>query len=1076
MNSEESIENISLSELQDMNPTEQNAEQAKGAKFANIVSSAMANAAIRQTTKENTIRSDKPESNVSNDPRLEETEPLLKPTINTNLSNCENTKTTDDDESGISQREKWKLEIIYWLDSSPFLKWWDVVDMLLNFLFVISYIILTWHSIGPRGTEIAPPPPPRIYEGNCFLTIDLDFFIAFALFMQWVPRIYFTLSPMEELKSTWSIFTIASFGAAVLVYFDFVLSKGTFLEGGPLVYLYPFRFWRLHNSIARTFKVGQNKFFRMTPVQQQVVLLALSIFNTLFTVAAYVHICLYKIQKYYDLNFFDIFYTITVSVTSGLSTDIVPDNMFSRVITLGVMLVGAVYLPTQLGQLMDLIKSTSRYSAPFVSKSGRSHVVILGNLEITALRGFLREFFAADHGTLTLTTHVVLLAVDEPSEDLEALLSDPVYEHRVQYVKGSPMSFKAMKSAGSLRKFHPDLMIYAQILLPRNKTHLENIADQVLCIDEFKLGMAAQNCLSPGFSTILYLLTNSISDHSVKLLAGQVKAQWANEYLGGAQMELYQVNLCDKFQNLTYEEAAMFAYRQHGAVMFAIGDRDSDSGDPKLNLNPIGTVLKEGEIAFLIADDSNTAHKVAKYYMGNQIAESEKMFTDDFWSIETIKSYLADRAPKLTKKVMSPSQDNQNSQQSLEAIPRVVDKLRQKAFDLVQKKRLNSGESAVEEEAPRARSLHRSNSGHMGDFSIKRMNSAESLKAKFNQETISDVGKQSAPSVTSEKSGCDGSESLSQSVPARFNVVRAAIEDMDKLEYKEGISIPGDIQDHVVYCCLQENFPLAIAYFVAPFRQKDPDTPIVILCKSPPGSEEWEVIEEYENIFYIIGTPLLRKDLRKTRITHAKRTICFSDPYQSNITERVTDATTLLALLNIQAMCENTDNFVTSEFIHSENMKIIGKSTTSSTKVVSSDAVEVQMQNIIPSFCGGHLFSQEMFHSVLCQAYYEKNLLAVLKSFLFNGTESMKPAETPNTDYGNFFQESLPENEMFVGMPFGSLFSYMLWEHKCLIIALYRQNQDGNMFNYVVLNPDKSSQIRPGDTMYLLGPNRPNWN
>ncbi|KAJ3310632.1 hypothetical protein HDV04_004875 [Boothiomyces sp. JEL0838] len=1117
-NSDDSMEKISLSEVREMNSIKEHSDskrpnqdshqkqstsdtsvikgeskkdklEIKGEKLADLVGTLM------NTEKSKAVES-KSSNKISTNPSVadlslnssdeqnkDEKDTLLKPSINTDFKKPDLVQNSGDDDSGISQYEN-----IYWLDSSPFLKWWDVVDMLLNFLFVVSYITLTWHSIGPRGTEIAPPPPPRIYE-------DIDFFIAFALFAQWAPRIYFNLSPLEELQSTWSIFTIASFGAAVLVYFDFVLSKGTFLEGGPLL--------------------GQNKFFRMTPVQQQVVLLALSIFNTLFTVAAYVHICLYKIQKYYDLNFFDIFYTITVSVTSGLSTDIVPDNMFSRVITLGVMLVGAVYLPTQLGQLMDLIKSTSKYAAPFVPKSGRSHVVILGNLEITALRGFLREFFATDHGTLTLTTHVVLLAVDEPSEDLEALLSDPVYEHRVQYVKGSPMSFKAMKSAAvhlakaafvlasrisdvepieedartvmrclSLRKFHPDLMIYAQILLPRNKTHLENIADQVLCIDEFKLGMAAQNCLSPGFSTILYLLTNSISDHAVKVLAEQVKAQWADEYLGGAQMELYQVNLCEKFHNMTYEEAAMFAYQQHGAILFAIGEQDPDADELKLNLNPIGTILKEGEIAFLIADDSKTAHRVSKYHVGKHLAETEKMFSEDFWSHEKIQSFLAEKAPIVHKNVEFHSKGDLDSQQSLESIPRVVDKLRQKAFDLVQKKRsssVKSGESAIEKEAPRAHSLHRSNSGQSADFSLRRMSSAESVKVKHmldkeNLSPISETGKQSAPSVTSEKSGYEYSESYSQSgVPARFSAIHSAMEAMDKLEYKEGISIPADINDHIVYCCLQENFPLAIAYFVAPFRQKDPDTAIVILCKSPPSSEEWEVIEEYENIFYIIGTPLLRKDLRKTRITHAKRTICFSDPYQSNITERVSDATTLLALLNIQAMCENTDNFVTSEFIHSENMKIIGKSHTSSSKVVSSDAVEVQMQNIIPSFCGGHLFSQEMFHSVLCQAYYEKNLLSVLKSFLFNGTEEKKAASTPNTDFGNFFQEPLPENELFVGMPFGTLFSYMLWEHKCLVIALYRQNQEGNMFNYVVLNPDKSSKVQPGDSMYLLGPNRPTW-
>jgi hypothetical protein len=170
------------------------------------------------------------------------------------------------------------------------------------------------------------------------------------------------------------------------------------------------------------------------------------------------------------------------------------------------MVIGAIFLPSQIGDLIELIRSSSKYSAPFEKQEDRTHVVVCGNLEIIALRGFLREFFASDHGTRTLLTHVVIVGSQEPEEDLVSLMTDPVYANRVQYIKGSVMSFRSLQKARlasasaafvlaskisevepveedamtvmrcvSIRKYHGKLKIFAQILLPRNKIHLEHI-------------------------------------------------------------------------------------------------------------------------------------------------------------------------------------------------------------------------------------------------------------------------------------------------------------------------------------------------------------------------------------------------------------------------------------------------------------------------------------------------------------------------------------------------------------------------------------------------------------------------
>lgn len=136
-----------------------------------------------------------------------------------------------------------------------------------------------------------------------------------------------------------------------------------------------------------------------------------------------------------------------MSSTSGLSTNIVPDNTFSRIVTFGIMIIGAIFLPTQISDLITLIRSQSDYRFSYKPLRGRQHVVVVGNLEIVSLRGFLREFYSADHGSKTLTTSVVMLASSEPSSELQALLADPIYSHRVQYIKGSCMSFKSLQKA-----------------------------------------------------------------------------------------------------------------------------------------------------------------------------------------------------------------------------------------------------------------------------------------------------------------------------------------------------------------------------------------------------------------------------------------------------------------------------------------------------------------------------------------------------------------------------------------------------------------------------------------------------
>ena len=76
-----------------------------------------------------------------------------------------------------------------------------------------------------------------------------------------------------------------------------------------------------------------------------------------------------------------------------MATQIIPDNVFSRIITLYVMIIGAIFIPKNLTDLLSLIRSQSAYLAPFKLASGYGHVVLVGDFEAVTLRAFLQEFF-----------------------------------------------------------------------------------------------------------------------------------------------------------------------------------------------------------------------------------------------------------------------------------------------------------------------------------------------------------------------------------------------------------------------------------------------------------------------------------------------------------------------------------------------------------------------------------------------------------------------------------------------------------------------------------------------------------
>jgi hypothetical protein len=391
-------------------------------------------------------------------------------------------------------------------------------------------------------------------------------------------------------------------------------------------------------------------------------------------------------------------------------------------------------------------------------------------------------------------------------------------------------------------------------------------------------------------------------------------------------MEIYEVRLGHEYAGMSFREASGLVFKHHRSVLFAVGydtaegEEGTFGSNQKIYLNPYELILLGKERAYIITETSLNAHKVGK----GEFPDSDL-----------------------------PQYNNPN-----EAVFWRLDTIREHLA------RTKEGMLSIS----------------LKDDPVPPVGSLENFPF-FKKQAVFQLGNQS------------GSQDFTV-IPGRKSDVEVEgprVSTSEKMAGKAkaevfvlGETLPVDITGHVLFASLAEPFPSNASYFVAPFREVDDSTPIVFLTRTAPEDDIWETISDLKNVYYIVGTPLIRKDLRRARVQYASRTVILSDPFHQSVSDRTADSAMMLALLNVQAMCSGSDNFVCVEFVHNQNMKLIGQYNHSIREAATSEVTELQSQNIIPAFAGGHVFSQSMFHSVLCQAYFEQNLLTVLKVIILN--------------------------------------------------------------------------------------------
>ncbi|KAI1290456.1 Potassium channel subfamily T member 1 [Halotydeus destructor] len=388
--------------------------------------------------------------------------------------------------------------------------------------------------------------------------------------------------------------------------------------------------WMLQNDLNRVMQRSQSA------LSHRLMILSATLLCLIFTsVSGYQH---FQRAAGKNVNLFESLYFVVVTFATVGYGDYKPDKWPCQLFMVIMICVALIVLPTQFEQLaytwMEKQKLGGNYSIHRAQTE--KHVVVCSTtLQADTVMDFLNEFYAHP---LLQDFFVVLLSPCELDTTMRMILQVPMWAQRVIYIQGSALKDTdltrarmnaaeacfilaarnyADRSAAdehtilrswAIRDFAPNVPQYVQIFRPENKIHVA-FAEHVVCEDEFKYALLANNCLCPGTSTLVTLLL-----HTSRGQEGQTsEEEWHRLYGKCSGNEIYHIRLSDsrffgEYEGKSFTYASFHSHRKYGVAL--IGVQTDMKGTWPIMLNPGPSyILKPTDICFYmnITKEENSA-------------------------------------------------------------------------------------------------------------------------------------------------------------------------------------------------------------------------------------------------------------------------------------------------------------------------------------------------------------------------------------------------------------------------------------------------------------------------------------
>ncbi|KAL0110994.1 hypothetical protein PUN28_012782 [Cardiocondyla obscurior] len=399
----------------------------------------------------------------------------------------------------------------------------------------------------------------------------------------------------------------------------------------------------MFNDLHRAMQKSQSA------LSQQLMILSATLLCLVFTsVCGIQH---FQRAGHRHLNLFQSTYYVVVTFSTVGYGDFVPDIWPSQLYMVIMICVALIVLPTQFEQLAFTWMERQKLGGSYSSHRAQSekHVVVCSTtLQADTIMDFLNEFYAHP---LLQDYYVVLLSPMELDTTMRMILQVPIWAQRVIYIQGSCLKDGdlararmneaeacfvlaarnyADKTAAdehtilrswAVKDFAPNVPQYVQIFRPENKLHVK-FAEHVVCEDEFKYALLANNCTCPGASTLVTLLL-----HTSRGQEGQQSPElWHRLYGKCSGNEIYHIILGDsrffgEYEGKSFTYASFHSHRKYGVALVAVRPAElPEFYEDTILLNPGPRhIMKKTDTCYYmsITKEENSAFVVANNQGGN---------------------------------------------------------------------------------------------------------------------------------------------------------------------------------------------------------------------------------------------------------------------------------------------------------------------------------------------------------------------------------------------------------------------------------------------------------------------------
>ena len=690
-------------------------------------------------------------------------------------------------------------------------------------------------------------------------------------------------------------------------------------------------------------------------------------------------------------------YLTMVTISTVGYGDVSPVTATGRAFMIVFIIAGLAFFAAILPTLVDVVVgyyARTEYAKFDTSRVPR-HVIVCGHITATSADDFLKDFLHPIRGDKQ--THILFLHPKRPDPELKDVLR--THYTRVQFLLGSALDARKLHTAKILSSMAVFILADKLTNDPKDEDHanmlravsIKNTTTRVpiiiqlvhsfskrkvieidgwvvgrdiaICLNQLKLGVLAQSCLCPRFSTLLSNLFYIAVDDNRQRFRGSDK--WKGHYFRGLANEIYSGPFSAYFDGKTFHEAAKICFNKLNLVLLALDHNNDEERrfyvNPSKMSHPELRIQSRTMLGYFMAHDQHRVYHASIYC---ECCADNKHVAGTNFGREFRIQFNANR-----KALERP----------LERPLTFLDLKRVTSIPTSGEGSVNSAlridVSANEDPSSDHKSLLR---GQNKTGSDELESVADNITpANENDHKILPHGT-SLETDDEDDGGDDNEDELQEGGEFHVHVcLPVSLEEStlnpNLLSISSNTSLrvtAKTIRGHIVLCLFAnaKSPLLGLQNFLKPLRNKhlslDSIKPVVIICERDFIEKEWPIICKFPKVYVVTGSPLLWTNLRAARVSKCSACVVLTAlPNSSYHDPAINDKEVILCSLSIKKRLKklNKKVLIVTDLRHESNVQFLDFG--------DEDAPDERIYKAEPFACG-EAFSVSMFDSVTSAAFH----------------------------------------------------------------------------------------------------------